>query len=107
MPDCKKGTAAVELPEHGQEAISLVVITETKQKYKSSEDKNSAESVIDLLVPQAKMSAPFDKKLGHLLNYYLYIKRDTHEIWQTFVENDILSYDEFIDTHNLEILKKM
>ena len=58
-------------------------------------------------VPQAKMSAPFDKKLEHLLNTYYYIKSDKHEIWQVFVENNILTYDEFVDSQNLESLRKM
>ena len=53
------------------------------------------------------MSTPFDNKLEHLLNTYCYVKSDKHEIWQTFVENGILSYDEFVDTHNLESLKKL
>ena len=43
-PECKKQAA-------------VVVVTETKQKHKSSDDKNSKES--DLISPQAKMSAPF------------------------------------------------
>ena len=53
------------------------------------------------------MSAPFDTKLEHLLDTYLYVKSDKHEIWQTFVENDILSYDKFVDTHTLASLKKL
>ena len=53
------------------------------------------------------MSTPFDTKLEHLLNTYLYAKSDKHEIWQMFVENDILTYDEFVDSQNLESLKKI
>ena len=53
------------------------------------------------------MSTPFDTKLEHLLNTYLYAKSDKHEIWQAFVENNILTYDEFVDSQNLESLKEM
>ena len=55
------------------------------------------------------MSALFDKKLEHLLDTYCYVKSDEHEIWQAFVENDILTYDydEFVDSQNLESLKEM
>ena len=35
--------------------------------------------------------ASFDKKLEHLLNTYCYVKNDKHEIWQAFVENNILT----------------
>ena len=40
----------------------------------------------------------FDLKLEHLLNNYVYAKSDKHDIWQTFVENDILTYDKFVDS---------
>ena len=46
-------------------------------------------------------------KLEHLLNNYVYVKRDKHDIWQTFVENDILTYNEFVDSQTLESRKKM
>ena len=89
LPEHKKGTAPIESLERGQEAISPVIVTETKQKYKSSEYKNSTKSESNLLVPQAKMSPPFDNKFEQLINTYLYVKSDKYEIWQTFVENDI------------------
>ena len=53
------------------------------------------------------MSTPFDTKLEHLLNTYVYGKSDKHEIWQTFVENDNLTYDELVDSQNLENQKKV
>ena len=53
------------------------------------------------------MSAPFDKRFEHLLNTYCYIKSDKHEIWQAFVKNNTLTYDESIDSQNLENLKEM
>ena len=53
------------------------------------------------------MGAPVDTNLEHLPNTYLYPKSDKHDIWQTFVENDILTYNEFVDSQNLESLKKM
>ena len=53
------------------------------------------------------MSASFDKKLEHLLDTYCYVKSDKHEIWQAFVENNILTYNEFVDSQNLESLKEM
>ena len=77
---------------------------ETKQT-KPSKEENSTESESDLT--QVKMSASFDTKLEYLLDTYLYVKSDKHEIWQTFVKNDTLSYDEFVDTHTLESLKQM
>ena len=96
--------------EREQEAISPVVVTETKQKqpkYKSNEEEHSTRSENHLPVTQAKMSTPFDTKLEHLLNTYLYAKNYKYDIWQTFVENDILTYDEFVDSQNLVSLKKM
>ena len=59
------------MPEHKQEAISPVVVTETKQKqqkYKSSKEENSTGSESDLPVTQVKMSTPFDIKFEYLLN---------------------------------------
>ena len=53
------------------------------------------------------MSAPFDKKLEHLLNVYCYIKSDKHEIWHALVENNILTFDEFVDSQDLESLKEI
>ena len=105
----KEKQALIDSPER-EKGIIAQAVTETKQtktSIESSEEENSTESESDLLVPQANMSAPFDKKLEHLLNTLLYVKSDKHEIWQTFVENVILSYDEFVDTRNLESLKKL
>ena len=75
---------AVDLLERKQEALSPVVVTETKQKqqkYKSSEEENSTGSENDLSVIQVKMSTSFATKLKHLLNNYVYAKNDKHNIW--------------------------
>ena len=49
----------------------------------------------------------FDPKFEHLHNNYSGTNSDKHDIWQTFVENNILTYNEFVDSQTLEILKKM
>ena len=51
--------------------------------------------------------APFDVKLEHLLTNYFTVIGDQHDIHQTFIQNDILTFDQFIDTSTLEILKNM
>ena len=74
----------VDSPERKQEAISPVVVKETKQKqqkYKSSKEENYTGYESDLPVTQVKMSIPFDKKLEHLLSGYLDAKNDKHDIW--------------------------
>ena len=102
-PVSKEKQDSIESPEHKQ-GIIVQVVTETKQT-KSSKEENYTGSESDLT--QVKMSALFDTKLEHLLDTYLYVKSVKHEIWQTIVKYDILSYDEFIDTHTLESLKKL
>ena len=75
--------AAVDSPECEQEAISLVVVTEIRQKqqkYKSSEEENYNGSGSNLPVTQVKMSTAFDTKLEHLLNNYFSAKSDKHDI---------------------------
>ena len=97
------------MPER-KEGIIAQAVTETEQtktSIESSEEENPTESECNLRIPQAKMSALFDQKLEHLLNTYLYVKRDKDEILLTFVESGILPYDEFVDNHNLESLKEL
>ena len=99
--------ASTDLLER-EKGIIAQAVKETKQTktgIESSKEENSTESESNLT--QVKMSAPFDTKLEHLLDIYLCVKSGKHEIWQTFVENDILTYDEFLDTHTLESLKKL
>ena len=101
--------SSLELPE--VKGIVAQVLAKKKQKKsredeKSSSNNNSTGNKNALFVPQAKM-APFDTKLEHLLSTYCYAKSDKHEIWQAFVENNILTFDEFVDSHNLESLKEM
>ena len=101
--------ATVNSPEREKGTIAQVVmeIKQNKTSIESSEEENSTRSESDLPVTKVKMSTPFDTKLKYLLNTYLYAKSDKHDIWQTFVENVILTYDEFVDIQNLESLKKM
>ena len=53
------------------------------------------------------MITPFDTKLEHLLTNYLSTKGDKHDIWQVFIENDILTYDLLINSCTLVIMNKM
>ena len=102
--------AGLDLPEHKQESISPVVIPETKRKqgkYKSSEEENFTGSESDLPVTQVKMSTTFDLKLKHLLTNYFSATGNQHDTQQTFIQNDILTFDLLINICTLEILKKM
>ena len=76
-------------------------------KYKSSEEENSTGSESDLPVTQVKMSTPFDTKFEHLLTNYFYAIGEKHEVWQAFIENNIITFDLLISSCTLEILKKM
>ena len=71
-PVSKEKQVSIELPER-EKGIIAQVVTETKQT-KSSKEENSTGS-------QVKMTTPFDTKLGYLLETYLYVKSDKHEIW--------------------------
>ena len=51
--------------------------------------------------------APFDVKLEHLMTNYFTAIGDQHDICQTFIQNDILTFDWFINMSTLEILKNM
>ena len=53
------------------------------------------------------MTTPFDPKLKHLLSNYFSTTGDQHDTWQTFIQNDILTFDLLIDMWTLEISKKM
>ena len=75
--------AVVDSPERKQEAISPVVVKETKQKqqkYKSNEEENYTGIESDLPVTQVKMSTSFDTKLEHLLINYFNAKYYKHDI---------------------------
>ena len=104
LPAVSKSINSLER-KRGTIAQAVIEMKQTK----SSKEEHSMESESDFIVPQAKMNAPFDKKFEYLLDTYCYVKSDEHEIWQAFVENDILTYDydEFVDSQNLESLKEM
>ena len=53
------------------------------------------------------MTTLFDLKLEHLLKNYFCATGDQHDTWQTFIQNDILTFDLLIGMCTLQFLRNM
>ena len=97
--------AVVNSPE--RERTNTQVVTETKKNKTIDEKEHSTGSdSTDLPVTEVKM-APFDVQLEHLLTNYFSATGDQHETRQTFIQNDVLTFDLLIGMCIFQILRNM
>ena len=80
--------------------------TQSKESKKDKELKHKESDKEESPVFQAKMSTPFDTKLEHLLINYLSAIGVDHDIRQAFIYKDVLTFENFMDSCDLENIKK-
>ena len=53
------------------------------------------------------MTYVFDPKLEHLMTYYFMALGDQHDIWQVFIQNQIVDFELFVNLCDMEFLQDM